>query len=525
MNETSTGVSPGEDQRLRRGLGTISLSLITFSSVIGSGWLLAPYTAAKAAGPAAFLSWTIASVATALVSLAFIDLAFRHPMSGGNVRWPQLASGPLVGSVVGWAVFLQAVSAGPSESTAVVQYAAKWLPWVMSGESLSWAGRLIAAGLLVFFCTLNLFGIKLLAKVNNVVATIKVVIPALTVILLLASGFDTTNVATGGGIAPYGVSAALTAVVGGGLVYSFTGINAAAVMSGEAKDPRRTVPRATLIVLAGTVVLYMGLQAVMIFSLPSGLLGSGWQGINLNSPLASLATLLGLSWFATVLLADAIFSPSGSLLIGIGVKGRYTYGAAQNGLLPAALTKVDSRFGIPRRALLLNVGIGSVIVLTFGNWKSIASSLSFYYGLSYAAVSVAVTVLAATTPLEKGWLRRWAIPVGFASFVLSGLILYWSTWEKVRVAVPLLLIGFLIYLVRTKKMRVAGGWLVGFMLMLAVLSALGSFEGAGLIAAPYDSILVGVFSAGIWWLAHRSGLRHQRSLAEVATSQEVRSMA
>ncbi|MEU8148314.1 APC family permease [Nonomuraea sp. NPDC048901] len=525
MNQTPSGVSPGEDLRLRRGLGTISLSLITFSSVIGSGWLLAPYTAAKAAGPAAFLSWTIASVATALVSLAFIDLAFRHPMSGGNVRWPQLASGPLVGNVVGWAVFLQAVSAGPSESTAVVQYAAKWLPWVMSGESLSWAGRLIAAGLLVFFCTLNLFGIKLLAKVNNVVATIKVVIPVLTVILLLASGFDTTNVAVGGGIAPYGVSAALTAVVGGGLVYSFTGINAAAVMSGEAKDPRRTVPRATLIVLAGTIVLYMGLQAVMIFSLPNGLLGSGWHGINLNSPLASLATLLGLSWFATVLLADAIFSPSGSLLIGIGVKGRYTYGAAQNGLLPAALTKVDSRFGIPRRALLLNVGVGSVIVLTFGNWKSIASSLSFYYGLSYAAVSVAVTVLAATTPLEKGWLRRWAIPVGFASFVLSGLILYWSTWEKIRVAVPLLLIGFLIYLVRTARVRAAGGWLVGFLLMLAVLSALGSFGGAGVVAAPYDSILVGVLSAGIWSLAHRSGLRHQRSLAAAATPQDVRSMA
>ncbi|GLY64907.1 amino acid permease [Amycolatopsis taiwanensis] len=489
--------------------------------MIGSGWLLAPYTAAKAAGPAAFLSWTIASVATLLVSLAFIDLAFRHPMSGGNVRWPQLASGPLVGTVVGWAVFLQAVYAAPSESSAVVQYASGWLPWVMSGESLSWAGRLLAVGLLAVFCTLNLFGLRLLAAVNNVVAAVKVVIPALTVILLLASGFDSSNVDRGGGVAPFGVSAALTAVVGGGLVYSFTGINAAAVMSGEAKNPRRTVPRATLIVLVGSVLLYLGLQAVMIFSTPAGLLGSGWHGINLKSPLAAIATLLGLGWFSTVLLADAVFSPSGSLLIGIGVKGRYTYGAAQNGLLPAALTRVDRRFGIPRRALLLNVSIGSVIVLAFGNWKTIASSLSFYYGLSYAAVSVAVTVLGASTPVEKGWLRRWTTPVGFASFVISGLILYWSAWEKIRIAVPLLLIGFGIYLVRSRaragswsRIQAAGGWLVGFLVMLVALSGLGSFGGTGLLAAPYDSVVVGVLSGGIWWLAHRSGLRHQHRLQQ-----------
>lgn len=529
MENTSAGgecatvaVDPESDRLLRTGLGTTSLALITFSSVIGSGWLLAPYNAAKTAGPAALLSWVIAGVATLLVSLAFIDLAFRRPLTGGNVRWPKHANGPLVGAMVGWAVFLQAVFAGPSESAAVVQYAGKWLPGMVSDNHLTPLGRLVGVALLFFFCTLNLFGIRLLASINNVVTVIKCVIPALTVVLLLASGFDSTNYSAGGGFAPYGISAALSAVVGGGLVYSFTGINAAAVLSGEARDPRRTVPRATLIVAGGSFVLYLGLQAAVLFATPQGLLGTGWHGVNLTSPLAEIAALLGMTWLSVVLLADAVFSPSGSLLVGIGVKGRYTYGAAQNGLLPRYFTAVHQRTGIPYRALLLNVSIGSVILLVLGSWKTIASSLSFYYGISYAAVSVAVTVLAARDR-ASGWLGKWSLPVGFSSFVLSGLILYWSGWTKIRLAIPLLLIGALIYLVQ-RRLRAEhsaartwlGSWLIGFMVFLAVISYLGSFRGINAVPAPVDSILVALASGLTWWAAHRSGLLFQRVSAAAA---------
>ncbi|WGP05748.1 APC family permease [Bacillus subtilis] len=522
MSDTSSpsstpalGASPGEDGRLRQGLGTTSLALITVSSVVGSGWLLAPYNAAVLAGPAAFLSWGITGFATLLVALVFIELAFRRPMSGGNVRWPQEASGSLVGMLIAWAVFLQAVNAGPSESTAVVEYASRWLPGVVDDEGLTIPGKLLAVGLLFFFCTLNLFGIKLLARVNNVVATIKVIVPVITVVILLLSGFDTENISTGGGVAPYGVAGALTAITGAGLIYSFTGINAAAVMSGEARDAGRTVPRATLLVLVFAVALYLGLQAVIIFSIPGQAIIGGWHGVNLESPLAQIATMLGLSWLSMVILADAVFSPSGSLLVGIGVKGRYTYGAAQNGLLPRALTKVDSRFGIPRRAILLNVGVGSVVVLAYGGWAEITSSLSFYYGLSYAAVSVAVTIIAARTTQERGLLGRWAVPIGMLSFVLSGLILYWASWEKVRISVPLLLIGVVIYAVRTHKHQqwrtgaFFGIWLIVFMIVLTVFSALGSFGGTGLIAAPWDSVIMGILSLLFWYWGHRSGLGYQ----------------
>ncbi len=521
--DSSGTVSAADDRRLRRALGTPSLAMLTFSSVIGSGWLLSPYTVAKAAGPAALLTWVIGGLATLLVCLVFIDLAFRNPMSGGNVRWPRMASGPLVGIAVSWAILLQAIFAGPSESTAVAQYLGRWVPGLVNEDSLSWTGRLLAAGLLLVFCTASFFGVVFITRINNVVTTIKLVVPAVTVILLLASGFDTDNYRIGGGFAPYGISSALSAVVGGGVVYAFTGINGAAVLSGEAKDPRKSVPRATLLVWGGSLLLFLALQAAMIFSPPSGLLGSGWHGLNLSSPLAQLAGLLGMGWLSTVLIIDAVFSPSGSMLMGTSIKARYTYGAAQNGLLPSVFTRVNRRWGVPWTALLLNTVVGAVVILGFGSWESIASSLSFFYGLSYAVVSVASTVLYRSDGPGSGWLGRWSMPIGFTSFVLSGLILYWSGWTKVRIALPMLLIGFVIYLVRRRVHRgsepvsaMQGFWLIGWLLLLGSFSFLGAFDGIEVVSAPWDTVLATAISAGTWWLAHRSGVQYRQALARRA---------
>ncbi len=229
-------VSAPDDRRLKRVLGTPSLAMLTFSSVIGSGLAALALHRGEGRRAAALLTWVIGGVAALLVCLVFVDLAFRNPMSGGNVRWPRMASGPLVGTAVSWAILLQAVFARPSESTAVAQYLGRWLPGLLGVGSLSWGGRLFAAGLLLVFCSASFFGVVFITRLNNVITMIKLVVPAATVILLLASGFDPHNYTVGGGFAPYGVSAALTPVVGGGVVYAFTGINGAAVMSGEARD-------------------------------------------------------------------------------------------------------------------------------------------------------------------------------------------------------------------------------------------------------------------------------------------------
>ena len=75
--------------------------------------------------------------------------------------------------------------------------------------------------------------------------------------------------------------AADVAVTVGTLIFAFTGIETALMPSGEVKDPTRTVPRAAMLALAVATLLYLGVQAVGL-----GVMGTGLA----NDTVAPLAT-------------------------------------------------------------------------------------------------------------------------------------------------------------------------------------------------------------------------------------------
>ena len=114
---------------------------------------------------------------------------------------------------------------------------------------------------------------------------------------------------------------------------------------------------------------------------------------------------------------------------------------------------------------------------------------------------------------EAGWIRAtWLLaPV---SFVIATLILYWATWQELRIALPVLLIGALVYGVQQVRAGVdwhdvqVGGWLVGYLVAILLLSGLGSFGGTGLIPAPWDSVIVAAIGLAGFVLGVRSALRH-----------------
>lgn len=523
MTTTSDQLASANDARLKRKLGPFSLSMLTFGNMIGSGWLFAAYYGAKIAGPLSLVSWVIAGVATALVALVFIELAITRPLSGGLVRWPALAAGPFMATLVGWAAFCQIAIGTPSEAAGLLQYGSRWWPALYHGTDLTVLGLIAATLLMAGFAALNYFGVTLLARVNNAVTIIKVVLPLLTVALLIASGFDTDNVARGGGWAPYGTDTVLTAVVGGGMLYSFGGVQGAAMLSGEARRPRRDVMLGTAIGLGMAFVIYLGLQVAFLGSVPGAMVDSGWHGINLSSPFAQLAGFANLTWLSWALLADGFLSPAGSMFCGITIHSRITYGLAENRTLPGAVAKVHAGSGIPRRALILNLVVGVLCLLLFRNWQSLVSALGMFFAVGYVAVSSAVVVLHRTgDSAHRPWLKGMAV-VAPASFVLSTLLIYWSGWEEIKYAIVLFLLAVPVYFLRGATLRqyragqiAPGLWLLVLMLFVTGVSYLGSFGGHDVIPAPYDSVLVAVGGIGfyVWSItAGRGAQRHDPTAA------------
>lgn len=507
------GEAGTEERRLRRDLGFTGLTAIGFSNIVGSGWLFAALYAAQIAGPAALLSWIAAGALCALVALVMVELGAAHPEGGGTARWPLYANGRLTGSLVGWSVLLS-VGGTAAEISAIMQYAGRYLPWLYRDEMLTWPGVGVAIVTGVVLTAFNWFAVKLFGRLNNLVTAVKIAVPVLTVIALLASGFHPGNITGHGGFAPYGYGACLSALAGGGIVYSVNGFQAPVDFSGEARNPRRTVPLAVLAGIGLAVLVYLLLQVAFLFTVPENLLGHGWSGVSFDSPFGQLALILNLHWLSVLLYADAVVSPGGSAFVGVAVDARHTYALAKSGTLPRWFMRVSERVGVPRRALTLNLVLIVVFLLPFGGWQQIVSVMGDMYLVTYVASAVAAAVLRTRGDGGEvaGWVPglRWIAPV---SFVVASEFIYWSGWKDLRIALPLVLVGLPLFLVmRGRRSGTAllpelrnGAWLVAYLAVLLLISWLGTFKGISLIPSPWDTALVAVLALGFFSWGVSSG--------------------
>jgi amino acid transporter len=517
-----------QEKNFHRTLGFWSLTATSFGGIIGSGWLFSALYGAQVAGPASLVSWVIAGGAVALVSLVLIELGASRPEAGGSVRWPLYANGRIVGTTFGWTVILGLIS--DTEVLAVTQYLSHYWPWLYSGQSLSLAGIGVAALLEAVIVVVNWFGIRLVAQINLVITWLKFLVPAITIIALFASGFHGGNISAGGGFAPYGWGAVLSAISTGGLIYAVNGFQPPVDLSGEARNPRRDLPRAILTAIGLAVVVYLLLELAFLGAVPHGLLAAhGWKGIDFTSPFGQLAVLLNLGWLASLLYVDAVLSPSGSELIGTAEGARQTYGLAKNRTVPKYFLSVPGKHGVPRRALVLNFILGLFVLIPLHSWISLVSVIGDVFVFTYAVSAIAAGTFRSAAPTRlSGWVPgiRWIAP---ASFVISTLIAYWSTWTDLKVAFPLTLVGVVIFFFARAKDRPladdirSGAWLVAYILFLVLLSGIGSYGGAGWISQPWDSIVVAAGAAGIYAWAVKTGGAHivRAAEAEAADSAAV----
>jgi amino acid transporter len=503
-----------EDRHLRRSLGYWQLTAIGFSGVIGSGWLLGEMYAAQFAGPESIISWVVGGAVLALIALVMAALGGARPEAGGLVRWPFHSNGRFVATIAGWGIWIAWSTNPPSEAAAMIQYMSKYVPGIFNGSSLTGLGVLLGVAFMAVFVLINWFGVHVFARVNGALTVAKFVVPAITVLALFASGFHSGNFSSHGGFAPYGWAPGLSAIATAGIIFAYTGFQGPIDMSGEAKNPRRDVPRAVLSSLGLSALLYILLQLVFIGAVPGVDLIHGWHGVSFSSPFAQLAVAVNLTWLSWVLYADAIGSPAGSALSFTAAAGRESFAMAKNGFLPAAVVRVHEGSGIPRRALVVNFVIGIAFLLPLDSWQQIVAAAGVLGLIAYVipAVSAIAFARGGSFPGAPRWLPYLA-PV---AFVLSTMIVYWAGWHELRIALPILLVAVLVYAYQQWRAGIdwadvrLGTWLVVYLVLVLVMSAIGStdFGGAGVIPAPWDTVIVGVIGFGAWLAGVRSGVRH-----------------
>ncbi|MEJ0015434.1 MAG: APC family permease [Acetobacteraceae bacterium] len=517
---------------LKREIGLLGLTFVVVSGVIGSGWLFAPLLALQIAGPAALLAWLIGGVAMLLLALTYAEIAAMLPVPGGIARVPQFSHGNVVAMVMGWSAWLGYTTTAPIEVEAMLKYLAPHAGWLYAGGDLTWTGIALAGALLALFTVINAFGVKLFATINSTITWAKLGIPALVIVVFLATRFVPGNLTAGDGFAPDGLEGILSAVSAGGVIFAFIGFRHAVDLAGETRRPQFTVPFALIAGLVLCFLIYAGIQLAFIGAMQPRNFEGGWRNVVFLhdlGPVGSLATTLGLLWLVSLMNVGAVIGPFGGGLVAVGSDARLLLALAQNGLFPAVFERL-SRQGVPLVALLFNLAVATAafVLLSF---QSVLQLHSAAVMLSFVVGPIAVVALRHLLPDRP---RAFRVPmVGVlapAAFVIGTFTVYWSGWATVWRLGVCLVAGFALLLLRAwqhpeRRLNLReAGWLVPYLAGLGLLSLLGPY-GGGLAVLPFgwDMAVCAVFAVALYRLAVASRLRpdeFDRTMAEELAFEE-----
>jgi amino acid transporter len=500
-----------DNEGLERGVGFIGLLWASETSIIGSGWLFGALGAALIAGPSAILGWVLGSVIILVLALVHAELGGLFPVSGGTSRFPHYAFGSFAGATFGWASYLQAASVAPIEVLAAIQYlsTSHWArnfyqSHTNGGGTLHGAGYLAAAILLVMFVVINLVGIRFFARINNAVTSWKIAVPVVTVLILLIGHFHSSNFghAGGGFFTHHDAIKNILLTLPAGIIFSLLGFEQAVQLGGESANPGKDLPRAVILSILIGAALYILIQIAFIGSLPTKVLeaNGGWLALGTSKsavaanlaagPFFTLASIVGISWLATILRIDAVVSPSGTGLMYETASARLSYGLSKNGFVPTAFERTSAS-KVPVFGVIVATLVGVLFLLPFPSWSKLVGIVTSASVFMYAGAPVALGALRLQKPdLARTYRLPAAAILSPAAFAGAGLVILFSGWQTYSTLVVALLLGYaLIYASYAFKLNPRAGamdwqaaqWIVPWIIGMGIISYLSDFGPGGII--------------------------------------------
>lgn len=511
--------------KLRHELSRYDFMMISTGAVIGSGWLFGALYSAQYAGPGAIIAWIIGGILMVVLGLPYAELASAFPESGSMVRYPSMSHGSFLSALQAWSLLFGYGLSPAIEAEASVQYAGGYIHGLYSGTQLTPVGLLVTAGMVVIYFVLNYFGVRLFAKANTAISTIKYIVPTVTMVILIVVGLShggaaNLSSASPGGFLPFGFHGVLVAIAIGGIYFAYTGFRQAMDLAAEGKNPQRDVPVVMLTILILSIILYVLLQLAFLVSLDRPDLLHGWANINFSSPFAQLAVAFNIGWLAIILYGDAVLSPFGNGLVYFGAATRVLFAMPKSGYGPKWMRNLSNR-GVPVTSMIVILVLSFLALLPFPSWRAMVGILSSVGAIGYALGGVSAAVLRRTSPntprrFTLGRHLKW---IGPASFAMGSLIFYWSGWPLVLQVDGINAVGVLIYLWYRKRNRLpvidlkAGAWWAIYLVVLGAMSYVGSFgKGRNWIPFPYDSLVVILLSIVFYYWGVASGYRTQDTI-------------
>ncbi|MBK7408585.1 MAG: APC family permease [Saprospirales bacterium] len=344
---------------LRKTLGLRDLLLLNVTAVFGLGSLA---NAAQFGLPSLTL-WVVALVIFMIpFGLTVVELHARLPGEGGLYLWTKEAFGDRHGFVVGWSYWLCNIVWFPTVMLTVstVFLYVGGSEWLGLTEN-SWYNGVFSLGLLWLIVLLNILGLEKAKWIQNIGGV------ALWVTMLLLLGLGIFYLLRYGSAREVSAGKFLPDLTDfkvlpffATITFAFAGLELAPILSGEARNPNRDIPRALF--LAGFLItfLYFSATAILLLTLPENEVRI-MQGV--AQSFAAIGGRLGYPLVGVVGAGFMTLALVGSFGAWMTGTARVPFVIGIDRFLPEALGKVHPRWGSPYVSLLVQGGVVTVLFL------------------------------------------------------------------------------------------------------------------------------------------------------------------
>ena len=388
-------------------LGFWQLVALVVGNLVGSGVLMLPAILAPY-GSISFLGWIVASAGAILLSLVFCQLCSKHPRTGGPHVYVEEAFGKAAGFYIAWVYWILAWI-----GCAAIVVAAMGCLTTICGPLSNTVLLTIEVCIILLFTAINLFQIAFAGRVELVLTVVKVLPLIILPAIALFSVKSEYLFAPAPIDKPY-VSALASAVML--MIFAFMGFETATVPSEEVENPRKTIPKATIV---GTLIaagIYILGTVSILGHVPFD------QLVQSKAPYADLAAhVFGGNW-QNFVAGAGILCALGALNGWILVGGRIAYGAAKDEMFPKIFLKTD-KFGAPSASII----ISSLCIIPF-MMLSLSESLveQFNFVVSISTSLILIVYLSCTLAYLK-FLKEYehSKPIHWLLGIASTLFCLW----------------------------------------------------------------------------------------------------
>lgn len=452
-------VAPSAVAQPSRGLGLTGATALVVGSIVGVGIFnlpssLAPY------GPVTLISMGLTTVGAFALARLFASLSRRMPADGGPYAYARVAFGNGLGFANAWSYWITAWAGNAAIAVGWVLYVEVF---VNKGQTKIWSILLVLAGLWGP-ALVNLSGIRNTGLVQVVTTVAKFAGLAFVSIVGLfyikSANFHPFNVSGGSAISAVGSGTAL-------VLFSYLGLETAAVAAKTVRDPDRNVPRATLLGTLATAVVY-ALSLIVIF----GVVQNHVLQTSTAPFSAAVNHMFGGTLWGYVMAAVVIVSGIGALNGWTLVTAEMPRAAAQDGVFPARFERLNRRgspaFGIIASTVLASIAI--VINYLGANGQTVFTTLLLMTGITasipyaFSALAQIKWRLADRKEIETARFIRDMIVAGL-SVIFSGFFIYysrntghsaWVYWAPFLLTLGAFALGIPVYNSQRRRMTAPG---------------------------------------------------------------------